>query len=140
MKKKFMFLVLAFAFLALPTLVVAADAERDILFFVQSHQNTAEATCVVYGRYCVLGIRTKGIILKSDRDRYIAEIEEGAKKAAPDIQTVYITTNLHETIMIKEVRKKLDEGKSIVEIYRYLENKYPRQLDRILSRDYNADR
>ncbi len=138
MKRSLCFVILTFLILicGITQPVNAADntKENEILFFVENHANTAEATCVTFGKYCLLGIRTKGIILKSDNDKYIAEIEEGVKQIAPEIDRVYITTNLQETLILKDARKRLDEGDSLIDVYRYLQKKYPNQLDKIISK------
>lgn len=114
--------------------VYAADDTNTILNFVESHDNTAEATCITFGKYCLLGIRTKGIILKSDNDKYIAEIESGVKQVAPNVDRVFITTNLQETLILKDARNRLDNGDSLFEVYNYLKSKYPKQLDQIISK------
>ena len=71
MKRRLCFVILTFLILicGITQPVNAADntKENEILFFVENHANTAEATCVTFGKYCLLGIRTKGIILKSDK-------------------------------------------------------------------------
>ena len=75
--KKLLFAIVAFCFLCMPVQAKAFDKKDDILFFVQNHQYTADATCVVFGKYCVVGVRTKGILLKSDSQKYFEDIKQG---------------------------------------------------------------
>jgi len=132
MKKTIFVCIAFFALLIVPMTVGAYDASAQIDCFVQSHKYTQDATSVVFGKYCVVGVRTKGILLKSDSQKYVDEIDSGIKDINEDIQYVYVTTNINEVLLIKDVRQKIDEGMTEWQVYNYVKQKYPNAIDKIL--------
>ena len=133
--KKLLFVIVAFCFLCMPVKTKAFDKKDDILFFVQSHQYTADATCVVFGKYCVVGVRTKGILLKSDSQKYFEEIKQGILNIDDNLQKIYVTNDLQEVLIIKQVDKKIKAGVDLLQIYDYVKQKYPKAIDKILLSD-----
>lgn len=133
--KKLLFVIVAFCFLCMPVKAKAFDKKDDILFFVQSHQYTADATCVVFGKYCVVGVRTKGILLKSDSQKYFEDIKQGILNIDDNLQKIYVTNDLQEVLIIKQVDKKFKEGCDPLQIYDYVKQKYPKAIDKILLSD-----
>lgn len=133
--KKLLFVIVAFCFLCMPVKTKAFDKKDDILFFVQSHQYTADATCVVFGKYCVVGVRTKGILLKSDSQKYFEDIKQGILNIDDNLQKIYVTNDLQEVLTIKQVDKKFKEGCDPLQIYDYVKQKYPKAIDKILLSD-----
>ena len=115
----------------MPSKVNAFDKKTEVLFFVQSHQYTADATCVVFGKYCIVGVRTKGILLKSDSQKYFQDIKNGILQIDDGLQNVYVTNDLQEVVVIKEADKKMQEGMGVVQIFEYLKQKYPKAIDKM---------
>ena len=130
--KKLFFIFLAFCFVCLPSGASALENKDEILCFVQSHQYTADATCVVLGKYCAVGVRTKGILLKSDSQKYFDDIEQGILQIDDSLQKVYVTNDLQEVLVLKQVDKKLKEGDDPLQIFDYLKQKYPKAIDKML--------
>ena len=130
--KKFLCICLLLCFVFVPCRANAKQPKEDVSAFVQNHQYTREATCVTFGKYCVVGVRTKGILLSSDCKNYFEDIISGIKRIAPQYTHVYVTNNLQEVIVIKEVDKKIKEGVDNVQILSYLQQKYPKTIDKIL--------
>ena len=130
--KKLFFIFLAFCFVCLPTNAKALENKDDILFFVQSHQYTAEATCVIVGKYCAVGVRTRGILRKSDSQKYFEELKQGVLQIDDSLQKIYITNDLQEVLVINQIDKKLKEGANPLQIYEYLKQKYPKAIDKML--------
>ena len=129
--KKLFFAFLILCFLCVPSKVNAFDKKTEVLFFVQSHQYTADATCVIFGKYCIVGVRTKGILLKSDSQKYFQDIKNGILQIDDGLQNVYVTNDLQEFIVIKEADKKMQEGMGVVQIFEYLKQKYPKAIDKM---------
>ena len=129
--KKFL-LIFLLAITLLPATTFALEPKDDVLSFVASHQYTAEATCVIFGKYCVVGVRTKGILLKSDSQKYFESLKQGILQIDDNIEHVYITNDLQEVLLIKDVSKKMDEGMSNMQIFQYVKQKYPKAIDKIL--------
>ena len=129
--KKFL-LVFLLAITLLPATTFALEPKDDVLSFVTSHQYTAEATCVIFGKYCVVGVRTKGILLKSDSQKYFESLKQGILQIDDNIRQVYITNDLQEVLLIKDVSKKMDDGMSNMQIFQYVKQKYPKVIDKIL--------
>ena len=137
MKKFFICLVVLLCIFA-PQNCAAMTKESEIVSYVKSLPNTEEVTCVIFGKYCGLGIRTKGILLKSQSVAYVKEVEENVKKIDPSLKKIFVTTDLKETMILKEIKKQLEAGASPFEIYRYVKNKYPSELDKYFFQNYNA--
>ena len=129
--KKLLFVFLAFCFLCVPSKAIAKENKDDILFFVQSHQYTADATCVVIGQYCVVGVRTKGILRKSDSQKYFEDIEQGILQIDDSLQKVYVTNDLQEVFVIKQIDQKQKEGMDALQIFNYVKQKYPKAIDKM---------
>ncbi len=130
--KKFLIFLLCLCF-CVPNVASACDKKDDVAFFVASHQYTADATVVAFGKYCVVGVRTKGILLKSDATKYFEDIKNGIKDISPDYTHVYVTNDLQEVVVIKDVSKKMSEGMSGLQLYNYVKQKYPNAIDKIIS-------
>ena len=113
--------------------VKACDKKDDVVFFVSSHQYTADATVLTFGKYCIVGVRTKGILLKSDATKYFEDIKQGIKDIAPEYTNVYVTNDLQEVVVIKDVSKKMSEGINGLQLYNYIKQKYPNAIDKIIS-------
>lgn len=138
MKKKFVVLALLLCALACSVPVHAASRATEIEKLALSLDNTQEAVCLTFGSYCVLGVRTKGIFLKSESVAYVAKLKDGVKKMCPDLQFVYVATELKEMLAVKEARRLSDEGKSPVEIFKAIKKKYPDVLDKMIAQNYNT--
>ena len=130
--KKLLIFILLLCFCA-PKFASAYDKKDDVLFFVSSHQYTAEATVLTFGKYCVVGVRTKGILLKSDALKYFQDIKQGISDIAPEYEKIYVTSDLQEVVIIKDVNKKMGEGMGVLQIYNYVKQKYPNAIDKIIS-------
>ena len=129
--KKIFFVLLILCCLCVPSKANAFDKKTDILFFVQNHQYTADATCVIFGKYCIVGVRTRGILLKSDSQKYFKDIKQGILEIDDSLQKIYVTNDLQEVLVVKEVDKKMRDGMNIVQIFEYLKQKYPKAIDKM---------
>lgn len=69
--------------------------------------------------------------MKSQSEKYVAEITDEVKKRLPETTTVYVTTDLKEIMIMKQVKKMLADGKSPMSVYRYVSKKYPWLLDKL---------
>ena len=125
--KKFCLCLLLALCMAAPQCASACGAEEYLL----SMPNTADAVCLTWGGYCAVGVRTKGILMKSQSEKYVAEITDEVKKRLPETTTVYVTTDLKEIMIRKQVKKMLADGKSPMSVYRYISQKYPWLLDKL---------
>ena len=130
--KKLLVLLLCLCF-CLPNVAKACDKKDDVSFFVSSHQYTADATVLTFGKYCIVGVRTKGILRKSDATKYFDDIKQGIVEIAPEYTNVYVTNDLQEVVVIKDVSKKMNEGMGALQIYNYVKQKYPNAIDKIIS-------
>jgi len=131
MKK--LLVLLLFCCFCVPNVANACDKKDDVSFFVSSHQYTADATVLTFGKYCIVGVRTKGILLKSDATKYFDDIKQGIVEIAPEYTKVYVTNDLQEVVVIKDVNKKMNEGMGALQIYNSVKQKYPNAIDKIIS-------
>ena len=136
--RKFLACVVLILCLFCASPVFAADFTAEE--YVMSLPNTEDAVCLSWGQYCAVGVRTKGILLKSQNEKYLADIRETICKMSPQTTEVYVTTDVREIVAMKEIKKMLADGKSPLSVYNYVAKKYPWLLDKLSARAYNDGR